>query len=55
VEIQLDISDFSSLVMGCIDFKSLVRFGLVEISDTNYVSVLNKLFLADRPMCTTGF
>jgi predicted acetyltransferase len=55
VEIQLDISDFSSLLMGCADFKSLVRYGLVQISDTNYVSVLNKLFLADRPICTTGF
>ena len=56
VEISLDISDFSSLLMGVIDFKSLYRYNLVDISSTEYINVINKIFLTDeKPMCVTPF
>jgi predicted acetyltransferase len=56
VEIRLDVSDFSSLVMGTADFESLFTYGLVEISDDKYVGAVRKLFLTDhKPVCTTQF
>jgi len=47
VEISLDISEFSSLVMGSVDFRSLERFGKVTISDQKYITKLNRLFAVD--------
>jgi len=47
VEISLDISDFSSLVMGCVDFRSLERFGKATISDQKYITKVNRLFAVD--------
>ncbi len=56
VEVSLDISDFSSLLMGVIDFKSLYRYGQADISSTEYINVINKVFLTEeKPMCTTPF
>ena len=55
VEVTLDISDFSSLLVGGINFKSLYKYGLVSISDDNYIDILEKIFLSDKPFCTTFF
>lgn len=56
VEINMDISDFSSLLVGSIDFKSLYRLGLAEISETNYINTINKLFCTEtKPICMTAF
>jgi len=56
VEVSMDVSDFSSLVMGVINLKSLHRYGLVEISDNNYIEIVNAVLQAEeRPMCITGF
>lgn len=56
VEITMDISEFSSLLVGSIDFKSLYRLGLTEISDTNYINTINKLFCTEtKPICMTAF
>jgi predicted acetyltransferase len=56
VEVSLDISDFSSLAMGCVQFESLLLFGRAEISDEQYLSQIQKLFLTDKkPICTTAF
>lgn len=56
VEIKLKICDFSSLVMGAISLKTLVEYGLCEISDAGYMDVVNKIFLTDKkPMCITYF
>jgi len=55
-EIRLDISDFSSLLMGAVSFKSLYQYGLVDISDPRFVESVHRLFLADqKPVCMTHF
>jgi predicted acetyltransferase len=56
VEIYLDISDFSSLIMGVVSFKALYEYGLAEISHTKYINTVNKIFMVDeKPRCTTLF
>lgn len=55
-EINIDIADFSSLIMGSVTFKSLLRYGIVEISDRRKAETVNKLFQADqKPVCLTMF
>jgi predicted acetyltransferase len=56
VQISMDISDFSSLVMGTISLNSLVRFGLAHVSDIKYADQLNELFKTkEKPMCLVAF
>jgi predicted acetyltransferase len=56
VEVRLDIADFSSLLAGTVDFQSLYRYGLVDLSDPDYVDSINRLFAVEqKPMCITGF
>jgi len=56
VEIELKISDFSSLIMGAVNFKTLAEYGLARISDKGYVNVVNRIFMTDKkPMCITYF
>lgn len=56
VEIRLDVSDFSSLVMGVVSFKSLYRYNLADISEPRYVDTVNRIFRAEeKPVCTTQF
>lgn len=54
--ITLDISEFSSLLMGAASFRSLYRYGLAEISETARVEQVNRLFAVDeKPICMTHF
>lgn len=54
--ISLDVSAFSSLAVGAIDFVDLHAYGLAAISDPAYVPVVNRLFhAAKRPFCMTSF
>lgn len=54
--IALDVSSFSSLAVGAVDFSTLHGYGLATISDTVYVPLVNRLFKADaRPFCMTSF
>jgi predicted acetyltransferase len=56
VSLRLDIAEFSSLLAGSVDFSSLFRYGLVEISDPAYVNTINRIFAVEqKPMCTTSF
>ncbi|MBN1889495.1 MAG: GNAT family N-acetyltransferase [Thermoflexales bacterium] len=56
VEICLDIADFSSLLMGAVDFKSLCRYGLASISNASYTDTVNRIFLTEqKPVCMTLF
>ena len=56
VEVALDVASFSSLITGAVDFKSLYRYGLADISDSRYVDAINKLFMTEeKPICTTPF
>jgi len=56
VEIHLGVSDFSSLIMGVVNFKSLYEYGLAKISNIKYLDTVNKIFLTEKkPICTTLF
>lgn len=56
VTIRLDVSDFSSLLMGVVTFERLFMYGLAELSDLDYLEVVNRLFSVDRkPVCLTRF
>jgi predicted acetyltransferase len=56
VEVAIDIAEFSSLLMGVIDFGRLYHYGLADISDKAYVDLVDQLFaVRDKPLCTTPF
>ena len=55
VEIQLEVSEFSSLVVGAINFKHLYEYGLASLSDESYVDSIARLFAAPKPICFTEF
>jgi predicted acetyltransferase len=56
VEIKLDISEFSSMITGCISFKELVIYGLASISDSKYIDTINDTFKVDSsPICMASF
>ena len=40
VEVRLNVSDFSSLLMGTVRFRRLHRYGLADISDPSYVDTV---------------
>lgn len=54
-EIQLDVSDFSSLVTGAVGFQRLHTYGRAQLSDPAYLSVIDRIFAAPAPLCMTGF
>ena len=55
-EIMLDISDFSSLFMGAVDFLHLYRFGLADISHKRFIQTVDRLFrTCEKPLCMTQF
>lgn len=56
VEISMDVSTFSSLVMGDVGFATLQEYGIARISDTRHTGVVDRLFRQHtRPKCTTLF
>jgi predicted acetyltransferase len=56
VSIQLDVADFSSLIMGAVTFQSLYDYGLAQISASRYIRLVDNLFsVKEKPMCTTQF
>lgn len=55
-EISLDISDFSSMLMGAVTLESLYTYGLADISDGKYLSDISNLFYIPRAAyCRTLF
>ncbi|MFS0861823.1 enhanced intracellular survival protein Eis [Fredinandcohnia sp. 179-A 10B2 NHS] len=55
-EIKLDVSDFSSLVMGAVNAKALYQQGLLTITKPEDIGIINRLFLTDdKPICMTAF
>ena len=56
VSLRLDIAEFSSLLAGSVDFYSLYRYGLAEVSDPAHVRTINAIFAVEqKPICTTPF
>jgi predicted acetyltransferase len=56
VALDLDIAEFSSLLMGAVDLESLYLYGLAEISDPAWIPRLTRLFATPcKPITTTPF
>lgn len=56
VHVGMDISDFSSLVMGAVSFRKLYTYGRIEIDAAEQIAKLDRLFyVADKPRSTTPF
>jgi predicted acetyltransferase len=56
VELALDVSEFSPLLMGAVDLERLYMYGLAELSDLSYLDALTRVFAVPRkPICMTGF
>ncbi|HOU41211.1 MAG TPA: sterol carrier protein domain-containing protein, partial [Promineifilum sp.] len=56
VEIGMDIAEFSSLVVGAVDFARLYEYGLATIDDPGAVALVTQLFRAAQPpWCLTHF
>ncbi len=53
VEIHMDIKAFSSMFMGVIPFKKLYSLGVAQISNLDYLDIVNRLFETDFPPITT--
>ena len=56
VEVGMDITDFSSLAVGAVDFDRLHAYGRVSVSDPATIPTLTRFFAAEcRPWCLTSF
>ena len=56
VEVRMNIADFSSLIMGVVQYRNLFEYGLSQLSDEAYLDVVEKIFsVAHRPICHTIF
>ena len=56
VRLSMDISDFSSMIMGAVSLKELYRYSRADLSSENLLDALNALFMADEgTFCMTDF
>lgn len=56
VEVCMDVAEFSSLLVGAVNFRSLYGYGLADVSDPGYVPIVDKIFaVQDKPICMTWF
>ncbi len=56
VAVAMDIADFSSLVVGAIDFARLYDYGRATLSDATQAPLVSRLFRAESPpWCLTSF
>ncbi|MFT6938345.1 MAG: putative acetyltransferase [Saprospiraceae bacterium] len=55
VEITMDISEFSAMIMGSVGFKKLYDYGFAQVSDKMYVLTINKIFISQKPICISRF
>jgi hypothetical protein len=52
----MDIAEFSSMILGVVDFYDLHRYGLAEISKPALIDKVNRLFKTiRRPITPTQF
>ncbi len=55
-EVDLDIADFSSLIMGAVGFKALLKYGIAKLSDSKYAEIVDRIFeMPEKPICLTLF
>ncbi|HYE83132.1 MAG TPA: GNAT family N-acetyltransferase [Clostridia bacterium] len=54
--VGMDIADFSSLIVGAVDFKTLLNYGIAGISDYKYADTVGRIFeMPGKPTCVTLF
>jgi predicted acetyltransferase len=54
--LSIDISDFSSLLMGAVPLRRLLSYGLATLSEPAYLDLVDRLFnVKEKPVCYTGF
>lgn len=54
--LKINTADFSSMVLGAVDFKSLHAYGLAKLSNEKYFQEINRLFTVDeKPICLHQF
>jgi predicted acetyltransferase len=55
-EVEVDVADLSSLLMGAIDVNHLYQYGLLNVNNPHYLHVVEKaLNKGIEPICTTAF
>jgi predicted acetyltransferase len=56
VEVHMDVSEFSSMVIGAITFERLHGYGLARITEESWLEKINRLFkTTQKPTCMTTF
>lgn len=56
VELKINISELSSLLMGVVDVKKLYQYGLLKINRLEALDVVHQIFYRqEKPICTTAF
>lgn len=56
VEIDMDISEFSSMILGVVPFSQLHMYSKAEISDSQYLHLIDSLFYSgQKPICHMKF
>lgn len=55
VEIGLESTTLSSFLMGCISLKEAYRMGLIKVSDSKLLKMLDQQFDMEAPVCLTRF
>jgi predicted acetyltransferase len=55
VDLQIDVADFSSLVMGSVRLRSLIAYGRAVLSNHEWLQRLDVAFAAQPPQCLTRF
>lgn len=56
VALSLDVAEFSALLTGAVEFHTLARLGLAQLSDAAYAAVIQKMFYTElKPICMTSF
>jgi len=56
VTIKINISEFSSLFLGCVSIKGLLNLGLLKVDNKDSIDELDRVFYcSEKPVCYTDF
>jgi predicted acetyltransferase len=55
VEIVMDVSEFSAMIIGSVGFKKLYDYGFADVSDKMYILTIDKIFASQKPICISRF
>jgi len=56
VTVKINMADFSSLFLGCVNIKGLFKLGLLELDNPELIDELDRAFYCnEKPVCYTDF